>query len=189
MKPNLIFIRIKESFSPYRSFLQERVVTWEAFWGTIPLSVLIAIIFINPDQFNFRNSLLWTAIALISHASMAPFVHYLNKRFSGRVHLISAFALGTIKGSVLNLIAPVFLVTDPLPIYFRALNSGLVFLYLFVMVSMIKGVWGKFEKNLRDFLVALVSNKSIAQLISSKNRDQIDDTPRQDAIAKLGDLQ
>ena len=188
MKPTLIFIRIKESFSPYRSFLQERVVTWEAFWGTIPLSVLIAIIFINPDQFNFRNSLLWTAIALISHASMAPFVHYLNKRFSGRVHLISAFALGTIKGSVLNLIAPVFLVTDPLPIYFRALNSGLVFLYLFVMVSMIKGVWGKFEKNLRDFLVALVSNKSIAQLISSKNRDQIDDTPRQDAIAKLGKL-
>ena len=188
MKPNLIFIRVKESFSPYKSFLQERVVTWEAFWGTIPFSVLIAIIFINPDQFNFRNSLLWTAIALISHASMAPFVHYLNKRFSGRVHLISAFALGTIKGSVLNLIAPVFLVTDPLPIYFRALNSGLVFLYLFVMVSMIKGVWGKFEKNLRDFLVALVSNKSIAQLISSKNRDQIDDRPRQDAIAKLGKL-
>ncbi|CAN2212382.1 HATPase_UhpB-NarQ-NarX-like domain containing protein [Candidatus Nanopelagicaceae bacterium] len=173
---------------PYRSFLHERVVTWEAFWGTIPLSVLTAIIFINPDQFNFRSSLLWTAIALISHASMAPFVHYLNKRFSGRVHLISAFVLGTIKGSVLNLIAPVFLVTDPLPIYFRALNSGLVFLYLFVLVSMVQGVWSKFEKNLRDFLVALVSNKSIAQLISSKNRDQIDDTPRQDAIAKLGTL-
>lgn len=188
MKPTLIFIRIKESFLPYRSFLHERVVTWEAFWGTIPLSVLTAIIFINPDQFNFRNSLLWTAIALISHASMAPFVHYLNKRFSGRVHLISAFALGTIKGSVLNLIAPVFLVADPLPIYFRALNSGLVFLYLFVTVSMIRGVWVKFEKNLRDFLVALVSNKSISQLISSKNSDQIDDKPRQDAIVKLGKL-
>jgi len=188
MRPNLILIRVKESFLPYRSFLQERVVTWDAFWGTIPLSVLIAIIFINPDQFNFRNSLLWTAIALISHASMAPFVHYLNKRFSGRVHLVSAFALGALKGSVLNLIAPVFFVADPLPIYFRALNSGLVFLYLFVMVSMIKGVWGNFEKKLRDFLVALVSNKSVAQLISSKNRDQIDDTPRQDAITKLGKL-
>jgi len=188
MIPNLIFIRVKESFLPYRSFLQERVVTWEAFWGTMPLSVLTAIIFINPDQFNFRNSLLWTAIALISHASMAPFVHYLNKRYSGRVHLLSAFILGALKGSVLNLIAPIFLVADPLPIYFRALNSGLVFFYLFVLVSMVRGVWGNFEKNLRDFLLALVSKKSIAQLISSKNRDQIDDTPRQDAIAKLGKL-
>ena len=188
MKPNLIFIRVKESFLPYRSFLQERVITWEAFWGTMPLSVLTAIVFINPDQFNFRNSLLWTAIALISHASMAPFVHYLNKRNSGKVHLVSAFVLGALKGSVLNLISPVFLVADPLPIYFRAFNSGLVFLYLFVLFSMIRGVWGNFEKNLRDFLVELVTNKSIAQLISSKNLDQINDTPRQDAIANLSKL-
>ena len=188
MRPHHIFTRIKDSFLPYGSFLQERIVTWSAFWGTIPLSVLTAIIFINPDEFNFQNSLIWTAIALISHASMAPFVHYLNKRFSTKVHLSCAFFLGALKGTVLNLIAPLFLVADPLPIFLRAFNSGIVFLYLFILVSIIQGVWGKFERNLKDLLAALVSNKSIAQLVSSKNRDLIDDTSRQDAIAKLGKL-
>jgi hypothetical protein len=186
MKPFLI--RRKNLFAPYRSFLQERIVTWNAFWSTVPLSVLTAIIFINPDKFNLQNSLIWTAIALISHASMVPFVHYLNKRFSAKVHLFCAFLLGALKGTVLNLIAPLFLVADPLPIFLRAFNSGIVFLYLFLFVSIIQGVWGKFERNLRDLLVALVSNKSIAQLVSSKNRDLIDDTSRQAAIVKLGKL-
>ena len=188
MKPNQTLIRIKESLTPYRSFLQERVVTWAAFWGTIPLSVLTAVVYINPDQFNSRNTLIWTAIALISHAAMAPFVTYLNKRSSRAVHLAAAFFLGAIKGSVLNLIAPVFLVADPLTIYLRAFNSGLVTLYLFVLVSIIQGVWGKYEKNLRELLVALVSNKSIAQLVSPKNTDKIDDRARQEAITKLGKL-
>ena len=188
MRPHHIFTKIKDSFLPYGSFLQERIVTWNAFWSTIPLSVLTAIIFINPDKFNLQNSLIWTAIALISHASMVPFVHYLNKRFSTKVHLFCAFFLGALKGTVLNLIAPLFLVADPLPIFLRAFNSGIVFLYLFLLVSIIQGVWGKFERNLKDLLAALVSNKSIAQLVSSKNRDLIDDTSRQDAIAKLGKL-
>ena len=188
MRPHHIFTKIKDSFLPYGSFLQERIVTWSAFWGTIPLSVLTAIIFINPDEFNLQNSLIWTAIALISHASMVPFVHYLNKRFSTKVHLLSAFFLGALKGAVLNLVSPLFLVTDPLPIFLRAFNSGIVFLYFFVVASIIQGVWGKFERNLRDLLGVIASNKSMAAALSSKNRDLIDDTSRQDAIAKLGKL-
>ena len=188
MRPHHIFTKIKDSFLPYGSFLQERIVTWSAFWGTIPLSVLTAIIFINPDEFNLQNSLIWTAIALISHASMVPFVHYLNKRFSTKVHLLSAFFLGALKGAVLNLVSPLFLVTDPLPIFLRAFNSGIVFLYFFVVASIIQGVWGKFKRNLRDLLGVIASNKSMAAALSSKNRDLIDDTSRQDAIAKLGKL-
>jgi hypothetical protein len=188
MKPNRILIGIKESFTPYFTFLQARLVTWPAFWGTIPISVLTAIIYINPDKLTLYNSLVWTAIALISHAAMAPFVTYLNKRFSRSIHLSAAFFVGALKGSVLNLIAPVFLVADPLPIYFRAFNSGLVTVYLFVLVSIIQGVWGKYEKNLRELLVALVSNKSISQLVSASNTDKIDDRARQEAITKLGKL-
>ena len=97
-----------------------------------------------------------------------------------------AFFLGALRGVVLNLIAPLFLVEDPLPIYVRALNSGFAFLYYFVIISIIQGVWGKFEKDLREFLLVFASAKSLTS-VSTETTD-IDDSERQDAIARLGKL-
>jgi signal transduction histidine kinase len=163
-------------------------VTWTAFWSTIPLSVIIAVFYVNPSKINVRDSLTWTAIALLSHASMVPFVHYLNKRGSRRVHLLIAFFLGVLKGSVLNLIAPLFLVSDPLPIFARGLNSGIVLLYFFVLVSIIQGVWGKFAKDLRELLLNISNDITIQGHSGEASEDFIDDTERQNAISKLGEL-
>jgi hypothetical protein len=144
--------------------------------------------FINPNRTNGRDILTWTAIALVSHASMAPFVHYLNKRGSRRVHLLVTFFLGALKGAVLNLIAPLFLVVDPRPIYSRAFNSGIVLVYIFCIVSIIQVVWGKFEKDLRELLISLVSGETIPDNEQLKTRDLIDDSQRQEAISRLGAL-
>jgi signal transduction histidine kinase len=99
-----------------------------------------------------------------------------------------AFFLGALRGIVLSLIAPLFLVADPLPITARALNSGFAFLYFFLIVSIIQGVWGKFEKDLREFLLTFTSTNSNFFPTSSTDADDIDDTDRQDAITRLGKL-
>jgi signal transduction histidine kinase len=188
-------MKLKQNFNkgttaarPYTWFIGERLVTWTAFWTTIPVSILIAVAFVNPNRSNFRDILTWTAIALISHASMAPFVHYLNKRGSRRVHFLVTFFLGALKGAVLNLIAPLFLVLDPRPIYSRAINSGVVLVYIFCIVSIIQVVWGKFERDLRELLISIVSGEILPESEKSNNRDLIDDSQRQEAITKLGAL-
>jgi signal transduction histidine kinase len=185
---NLALNRIRNEVLPYAAFIQERLVTWTAFWSTIPVSVITAVLFINPDKSSSEGLLIWTAIGLLSHASMVPFVRHLNKRGSRRTHVLMAFFLGALRGVVLNLIAPLFLVEDPLPIYARALNSGFAFLYFFVIVSILQGVWGKFEKDLREFLVTFASVSSKNKLAISSETTDIDDTERQDAIARLGKL-
>ena len=180
--------RITDGVLPYTTFIQERLVTWTAFWSTIPVSIITAVLFINPDKSSSEGLLIWTAIGLLSHASMVPFIHHFNKKGSQRTHLFMAFFLGALRGVVLNLIAPLFLVADPLPITARALNSGFSFFYFFIIVSIIQGVWGKFEKDLREFLLtfASVNSKSMASI--SSEITEIDDTERQDAIARLGKL-
>jgi signal transduction histidine kinase len=183
---NMALKRVKNGVSPYSAFIQDKLVTWTAFWGTIPVSVITAVLFINPDESSSEGVLTWTAIGLLSHVSMVPFVHHLNKKGSRRTHFFMAFFLGALRGVVLNLIAPLFLVEDPLPIYVRALNSGFAFLYYFVIISIIQGVWGKFEKDLREFLLVFASAKSLTS-VSTETTD-IDDSERQDAIARLGKL-
>ena len=180
-----ILVRIKKEISPYTAFVQVRLVTWSAFWSTSPLSVITAVLFINPNESNTEGMLTWTAIALLSHASMVPFVHQLNKRGSRGVHLMMAFFLGALRGVVLSLIAPFFLVEDPLPIVMRALNSGFAFLYFFVIVSIIQGVWGKFGKDLRELLNTFVATNSTSTSSSSIEGSEIDDSARQEAILKL----
>jgi len=183
---NTALKRIKNEVSPYTAFIQDKLVTWTAFWSTIPVSVITAVLFINPDKSNTEGLLTWTAIGLLSHASMAPFVHHLNKKGSRRTHFLMAFFLGALRGVVLNLIAPLFFVADPLPIYVRALNSGFAFLYYFVIISIIQGVWGKFEKDLREFLLVFASANSLTSGFTETT--DIDDSERQDAIARLGKL-
>lgn len=183
---NTALKRIKNDVSPYTAFIQDKLVTWTAFWSTIPISVFTAVLFINPDKSNTEGLLTWTAIGLLSHASMAPFVHHLNKKGSRRTHFLMAFFLGALRGVVLNLIAPLFFVADPLPIYVRALNSGFAFLYYFVIISIIQGVWGKFEKDLREFLLVFASANSLTS--GSTETTDIDDSERQDAIVRLGKL-
>ena len=150
---NSTLSRIKSELIPYGAFVQQRIVTWTGFWVTIPVSVITAVLFINPDKSTLRGILTWTAIGLLSHASMVPFVHHMNKRGSRRAHLLMAFFLGALRGVVLSLIAPLFLVEDPLPVIARAVNSGFAFLYYFVIVSIIQGVWGKFEKEKPQTLI------------------------------------
>jgi signal transduction histidine kinase len=188
-------MRVKQGFAasrssarPYTWFIGDKLVTWTAFWSTIPISILIALAFVNPNKSSARDVLTWIAIALFSHASMAPFVHYLNKRGSLRVHFFVTFFLGALKGSVLNLIAPLFMVSDSVTIYERAFNSGIVLLYIFSAVSIIKSIWGKFERDLREVLAGLVSGYSLSADERSKNRNLIDDTQRLHTIEKLGQL-
>jgi hypothetical protein len=51
MRLSSVLVRVKYEISPYTAFIQVRLVTWTGFWSTIPVSVITAVLFINPTKY------------------------------------------------------------------------------------------------------------------------------------------
>ena len=118
------------------------------------------IFFIAPAINSKSLILTWTAIALFSHAAMAPFVFYFNGKFNRPIHIIFALCMGLVRGAVINLSAPVLLVKDPLILAVRAVNSALSVLYALIIASIIISIWTKFESDLRQLLSNAIAVKT-----------------------------
>jgi len=151
---------LQPKIDPYTSLIPERIITWRAFWGLLPFSIMSTIFFIAPAINSKSLILTWTAIALFSHAAMAPFVFYFNGKFNRPIHIIFALCMGLVRGAVINLSAPVLLVKDPLILAVRAVNSALSVLYALIIASIIISIWTKFESDLRQLLSNAIAVKT-----------------------------
>ena len=151
---------LQPKIDPYASLIPERIITWRAFWGLLPFSIISTIFFVAPAINSKTLILTWTAIALFAHAAMAPFVFYFNGKFNRPIHIIFALCMGLVRGAVINLAAPVLLVKDPLILVVRALNSALSVLYALIIASIIISIWTKFESDLRQLLSNAIAVKT-----------------------------
>jgi len=151
---------LQPKIDPYTSLIPERIITWRAFWGLLPFSIMSTIFFIAPAINSKSLILTWTAIALFSHAAIAPFVFYFNGKFNRPIHIIFALCMGLVRGAVINLSAPVLLVKDPLILAVRAVNSALSVLYALIIASIIISIWTKFESDLRQLLSNAIAVKT-----------------------------
>jgi len=147
-----LFLYLKSGVAPFAALVPERLITWKAYWGLLPVSVLSTILFIAPDIHSKTLFLTWLAISFFGHASMAPFVIYFNGKFNRATHMIFALCMGAIRGATINLTAPVLRVEDPQNLVLRTLNSSLSVLYAFIVAGIVISVWTKFDSDLRQLL-------------------------------------
>jgi len=147
-----LFLYLKSGVAPFAALVPERLITWKAYWGLLPVSVLSTILFIAPDIHSKTLFLTWLAISFFGHASMAPFVIYFNGKFNRATHIIFALCMGAIRGATINLTAPVLRVEDPQNLVLRTLNSSLSVLYAFIVAGIVISVWTKFDSDLRQLL-------------------------------------
>jgi len=149
---NRLFLYLKSAVEPFATLVPERLITWKAYWGLLPISVLSTILFVAPDIHSETLLLTWLAISLFGHASMAPFVIYFNGKFNRMTHIIFALCMGAARGATINLTAPVLRVEDPLNLIVRTMNSSLSVLYALVVAGIMISVWTKFDSDLRQLL-------------------------------------
>lgn len=149
---NKLFLYLKSGVAPFATLVPERLITWKAYWGLLPVSILSTILFIAPDIHSKTLFLTWLAISFFGHASMAPFVIYFNSKFNRMTHIVFALCMGAIRGATINLTAPVLRVEDPQNLVLRTLNSSLSVLYAFIVAGIVISVWTKFDSDLRQLL-------------------------------------
>lgn len=147
-----LFLYLKSGVAPFAALVPERLITWKAYWGLLPVSVLGTVLFIAPEIHSKTLFLTWLAISFFGHASMAPFVIYFNGKFNRMTHIIFALCMGAIRGATINLTAPVLRVEDPQNLVLRTLNSSLSVLYAFIVAGIVISVWTKFDSDLRQLL-------------------------------------
>lgn len=178
---------LQPKIDPYTSLIPERIITWKAFWGLLPFSLISTLFFIAPE-INSRTAILtWLAISLFGHGAMAPFVFYFNGKFDRKIHIIFALTMGAVRGAVINLAAPILLVEDPLILVVRATNSALTVLYALTIASIIISIWSKFEADLRDLLSNAIASQGVAKKTGENQNTPATSANIQQVITDLND--
>ena len=178
---------LQPKLDPYTSLIPERIITWKAFWGLLPFSLISTLFFIAPE-INSRTALLtWLAISLFGHGAMAPFVFYFNGKFDRKIHIIFALTMGAVRGAVINLAAPILLVEDPLILVVRVANSALTVLYALAIASIIISIWSKFEADLRELLSNAIASQGVAKKTGENQNTPATSANIQQVITDLND--
>jgi signal transduction histidine kinase len=163
---------MQAKLAPLLLLIPRHLISWKAYWGLLPFSVISTLIFIAPSVKSKTLLLTWLAISLFGHAAMAPFVYYFNGKFDRRTHIIFAMCMGAVRGAVINLTAPILLVTDPLALPVRTMNSSVTVLYASGIAGVLISIWTKFESDLRLVLSNAIesSRRSKSIQVSSSHK-------------------
>ena len=155
-KITFLFYRLSDNLrpklDPFSSLIPVRLITWKAYWGLLPISILSTMLFIAPEINTKPLFLAWLAISFFGHASMAPFVIYFNGKFGRKTHIFFGVCIGAVRGATINLTAPILRVEDPLPFAIRVLNSSISVPYALAIAGIVISIWTKFDSDLRQLL-------------------------------------
>ena len=143
---------LRPKLYPFSSLIPVRLITWKAYWGLLPISILSTMLFIAPEINTKPLFLAWLAISFLGHASVAPFVIYFNGKFGRKTHIFFGFCMGAVRGATVNLTAPILRVEDPLPFAIRVLASSLSVAYALIFAGIVISIWTKFDSDLRQLL-------------------------------------
>ena len=132
--------------------LSNQLISWPLFWLSLPVSILVAIVLIAPRSSTFSEILKWVVIAVFSHLCMAPFVFYMRNRPEKQLQIALVFAMGTVRGGVIGLSAPLLGLVDSVPIPVRMANSAVAVFYWLQIGSIYFDVRNSYRKSLQALL-------------------------------------
>ena len=164
---------MQAKLDPLLVLIPRHLVSWKAYWGLLPFSVISTLVFIAPSVSSKTLLLTWLAISLFGHAAMAPFVYYFNGKFDRRTHIIFAMCMGAVRGAVINITAPILLVNDPLALPVRTINSSVTVLYALGIAGVLISIWTKFESDLRLVLSNAIESSRSSESIKVSSSNQV----------------
>ncbi|NBU57068.1 MAG: hypothetical protein EBS25_01170 [Actinobacteria bacterium] len=168
-----IFDYMQAKLDPLLVLIPRHLISWKAYWGLLPFSVISTLVFIAPSVRSKTLLLTWLAISLFGHAAMAPFVYYFNGKFDRRTHIIFAMCMGAVRGAVINITAPILLVNDPLALPVRTINSSVTVLYALGIAGVLISIWTKFESDLRLVLSNAIESSRSSESIKVSSSNQV----------------
>jgi hypothetical protein len=160
-------MRINRFISESRFILRalpDVLVSWKTFFWTFPVAVL-STTYITPVSINSVDDFFkWVFIAFMGHIAMIPFVIYGQDKKNPREQLLLVVLMGITRGSIVGLIIPLMSVNDPLPIYFRILNSTVGIFYWFIVGSILVQFMLDFRQDLKKLVEESVLSDATLEL-------------------------
>ncbi len=130
------------------ALIPQTLISMRTFFWTLPIAIVLTTLFVPLEISSAEDLIRWFWISVFGHFSMLPFVIYSRDKTGHEVHIPLLLMMGTVRGGVIGLLAPLFGVTDPLEIAWRILNSVTFIFYCFLIASIVFDFQTTFRKEL-----------------------------------------
>ena len=148
------------------NFLPTETISWRMYWYSIPISLITAVVFL-PSHITLSMDLAkWALVGLVSHASMAPFVHYAKNRKERSIQILLSFLMGAVRGAVISTLAPILGIVDSVSLPIRVFNSAIAVFYWMQILAIFLQIRSVYKIKLQELL-----RRAIYEVDATKNSD------------------
>jgi signal transduction histidine kinase len=151
-------------------------ITWRLFFITLPADVFALVFLSNVSSLSAENAPSRVAIALIAHASLAPFfmiaVRVSAHLVNWRVDLSLLVALGVLRGIAIVLGEDAFNLTTDVTDSFRVFNSAIAFPTWFIFFTIVIDARHQYQREFKSLFkqLSVVSKERKGAISASLNR-------------------
>ena len=133
-----------------------QLTSFTVFKWTFPFSLILALTTTATKIQGPSEYMKWLIIGFLAHTSMIPFVVY-GKSHNSRLEQISLVVLmGAARGTTIGLLAPLFNLTDSMPLAVRIANTTFAVVYWFIAGSILVEYGVSFQRKVKLLLTEII---------------------------------
>ena len=133
-----------------------QLTSFTVFKWTYPFSLILALTTTATKIQGPSEYMKWLIIGFLAHTSMIPFVVY-GKNHNSRLEQISLVVLmGAADGTTIGLLAPLFDLTDSMPVAVRITNTTFAVVYWFIAGSILVEYGVSFQRKVKLLLTEII---------------------------------
>ena len=162
--------------------LPSGLINTKVFLWTYPISLVLAVATTPTKIDGGKELLLWLLLGFLAHSAMYPFVYYGRSSKNLSEQFLLVILMGSARGSVIGIVAPLMGLEDSLSLPVRIANSALAVFYWIQAGAIIMEYGFTFREKVKEFLTEILE-KGIVDLpqIAKKSTSEL--------VAIIGALQ
>ena len=147
---------LKAQINEIVKLVPAQLTSFTVFKWTYPFSLILAVTTTATNIQGPSEYLKWLTIGFLAHTSMIPFVVY-GKNHNSRFEQISLLVLmGAARGATIGLLAPLFNLTDSMPLVVRIANTTFAVVYWFIAGSILVEYGVSFQRKVKLLLTKII---------------------------------
>jgi len=133
-----------------------QLTSFTVFKWTYPFSLILALTTTATKIQGPSEYMKWLIIGFLAHTSMIPFVVYGKKHNARFEQIYLIILMGAARGTTIGLLAPLFDLTDSMPLAVRIANTTFAVVYWFIAGSILVEYGVSFQRKVKLLLTEII---------------------------------
>ena len=133
-----------------------QLTSFTVFKWTYPFSLILALTTTATKIQGPSEYMKWLIIGFLAHTSMIPFVVYGKKHNARFEQIYLIILMGAARGTTIGLLAPLFDLTDSMPVAVRITNTTFAVVYWFIAGSILVEYGVSFQRKVKLLLTEII---------------------------------